>query len=203
MVPARSKFKTPDDGLDPAVLQQVVRREGPAMAVFFEYYYDRVYAHVAQLTRDRTIAEDLTQEIFIRLQKTIERLNPERDPTGWVFTVATNVVRDHWRSAGQRRRAAEVSTEAAGAHRLPHPDPDVAAVLEQDEELRAVWKALDEVSTEDREVILLRDFEELPTDEIALMLDLNPDAVRQRHSRAVARLAKAFKEARPGEGGGP
>jgi hypothetical protein len=81
--------------------------------------------------------------------------------------VATNVVRDHWRSAGQRRRGAEVSPEVGGAHLLPHPDPDVAAVLEHDEELRAVWAALDEVSTEDREIILLRDFEELPTAEIA------------------------------------
>ncbi len=201
MVPARSRFKTPDDGLEPGVLRQVVRRDGPAMAVFFEYYYDRVYAHVAQLTRDRTSAEDLTQEIFIRLQKTIERLDPDRDPTGWVFTVATNVVRDHWRSAGQRRRGAEVSPEAAGAHLLPHPDPDVAAVLEHDEELRAVWAALDVVSTEDREIILLRDFEELPTSEIAGMLELNPDAVRQRHSRAVARLSRAFMDARASEGG--
>jgi len=202
MVPARSSFKTPDDGLEPGVLQKAVRRDGPAMAVFFEYYYDRVYAHVAQLTRDRTSAEDLTQEIFIRLQKTIERLDPDRDPTGWVFTVATNVVRDHWRSAGQRRRQAEVSTETAGAHLLPHPDPDVAAVLEHDEELRAVWGALAEVSPEDREIILLRDFEELATADIAGMLELNPDAVRQRHSRAVARLSSAFLKARSGEGGG-
>jgi RNA polymerase sigma-70 factor (ECF subfamily) len=202
MVPARSTFKTPDDGLEPGVLQKVVRRDGPAMAVFFEYYYDRVYAHVAQLTRDRTSAEDLTQEIFIRLQKTIERLDPDRDPTGWVFTLATNVVRDHWRSAGQRRRQAEVSDETAGAHLLPHPDPDVAAVLEKDEELRAVWGALAEVSPEDREIILLRDFEELPTADIATMLELNNDAVRQRHSRAVARLSRAFLKARTGEGGG-
>ena len=86
---------------------------------------------------------------------------------------------------------------------LPHPDPDVAAVLEHDEELRAVWAALDEVSTEDREIILLRDFEELPTAEIARMLDLNPDAVRQRHSRAVARLARPSRMREPVEGGGP
>ena len=67
---------------------------------------------------------------------------------------------------------------------------------------RAVWGALAEVSPEDREIILLRDFEELPTADIAGMLELNKDAVRQRHSRAVARLSRAFLKARTGEGGG-
>ena len=192
MVPARSRFKPGETPLDAEILARVVKRDRRALAVFFEHFYDRVYSHVVNLLRDRTLADDLTQDIFIRLQRTIESLDPGRDPAGWVFTVATNVVRDYWRSGEHRRRGQEVDLQQGGAGNVTHPDPDVQTALEHDEELRAVWAALRELSLDDREVILLRDYEELPTAEIARMLDLKPDAVRQRHSRAVARLADIF-----------
>ncbi len=66
--------------------------------------------------------------------------------------------------------------------------------MERDEELRAVWQALHSLREADREIILLRDYEELPTSDIAAMLELTPDAIRQRHSRAVAKLGEVFRE---------
>ena len=161
-------------------------------AVFFEHYYERIYGHVANLLGDRTQAEDLTQDIFLRLQRTVTSLDPRRDPTPWVFTVATNAVRDHWRSADHRRSRRQVDAEHGGLMTLAHPDPDVQTAMEHDEDLRAVWAALQELSDDDREIILLRDYEELPTTAIAEMLNLKSDAVRQRHSRAVSRLAQRF-----------
>ena len=194
MVPARSRFKPDETPLDAAILARVVQRDRRALAVFFEHYYDRIFGHVANLLRDRTQAEDLTQDIFLRLQSTVASLDPGRDPTAWVFTVATNAVRDHWRSAEHRRRSRRVDEERGGLATLAHPDPDVQTALEHDEDLRAVWAALQDLSQDDREVILLRDYEELPTAAVAEMLELKPDAVRQRHSRAVSRLAQRFAE---------
>jgi RNA polymerase sigma-70 factor (ECF subfamily) len=167
--------------------------------MFFEHYYDRVYAHVVNLLRDPVLGQDLTQDVFMRLHKVIDRLDTDRDPSGWVFTVATNVVRDHWRSAEHKRKEAEKGTGDPTDLNLAHPDSDVQAAMEKDEDLRAVWAALHTLSLDDREIILLRDYEELPTAEIGQMLELNQDAVRQRHSRAVARLGKAFDKNRPEE----
>ena len=75
-----------------------------------------------------------------------------------------------------------------------HPDPDVQSVMEKDEELRAVWRALHSLRETDREIILLRDYEELTTTDIGVMLQLAPDAVRQRYSRAVVKLGEVFRE---------
>ena len=50
------------------------------------------------------LAEDLTHEVFLRLNRALDRLDPDRDPTGWVFTVATNCVRDHWRSRSHKSK---------------------------------------------------------------------------------------------------
>lgn len=192
MVPARSRFKDDAGALTPAILVRVARRDREALELFFDHYYDRVYAHVVNLLRDVTLGEDLTQDVFMRMHRVVDRLDPERDPTGWVFTVATNVVRDYWRSADHRRKGAEVQTGDPGDLQIAHPDRDVQAAMESDEELRAVWSALKTLSVEDREIILLKDYEELSTADISRMLDLQNDAVRQRHSRAVVRLGKAF-----------
>lgn len=178
--------------MTPAILVRVTRRDQGALELFFDHFYDRVYAHVVNLLRDPVLGQDLTQDVFMRLHKVIEKLDPDRDPTGWVFTVATNVVRDHWRSADHKRKEAETGTGDPEELNLAHPDSDVQAAMEKDEELRAVWSALHALSLDDREVILLKDYEELSTAEIGEMLNLKTDAVRQRHSRAVARLGKVY-----------
>lgn len=177
-----------------AVLERVVRCEPEAMDEFFNHYYDRVYAHVVNLLRDPIQGQDLTQEVFLRLHRVIDRLDPRRDPTGWVFTIATNVIRDYWRSREHKRGARELNVAEQAQLNAAHPDPDVQSVMEHDEELRAVWQALHALREADREIILLRDYEELPTGDIAAMLELNPDTVRQRHSRAVARLVERFRD---------
>jgi RNA polymerase sigma-70 factor, ECF subfamily len=193
LVPARSTFKDKAGELPRSILPRVIRREADALEMFFDHFYDRVFAHVVNLLRNTTLAEDLTQDVFVRLHKVIDQLDPQRDPAGWVFTVATNVVRDYWRSAENRRRETEQGVDDPGSLDVAHPDPDVASVMEKDEDLAAVWAALHTLSVEDREVILLKNYEELGTAEIAGMLELKDDAVRQRHSRAIGRLGKAFK----------
>lgn len=193
MVPARSSFKGGKDDLPSALLTRVIKREPEALEVFFDHFYDRIYAHVVNLLSDRTMAEDLTQEVFIRLHRVIDRLDPAREPAGWVFTVATNVVRDYWRSAEHKKRKSEQGDPHELA--LAHPDVDVHTAMEKDEDLTAVWMALHRLSVDDREIILLRDYEELSTADIARMLGIKADAVRQRHSRAVTRLGKAFQSA--------
>lgn len=193
MVPARSTFKDDSGALSSAILSRVIRREPEALELFFDHYYDRVFAHVVNLLRNTTLAEDLTQDVFLRLHGVIDRLDPARDPSGWVFTVATNVVRDYWRSAENRRRESELGVDDPVELDVAHPDQDVAAAMEKDQELTLVWSALHTLSMEDREIILLKDYEELTTADIGKMLEIKHDAVRQRHSRAVTRLGKAFR----------
>lgn len=161
------------------------------MNAFFETYVDRVYAYVLTMTRDATLAEDMVQETFLRLHRAIDRLDPRRDPTGWVITVAANTVRDHWRSRAHKARDRSVDFDDLWEE---PPDPaDPARDAERARTAEDVREALGKLSPADREVILLRDYEELETSEIAEALSLTPEAVRQRHSRAVRRLGEAYR----------
>jgi RNA polymerase sigma-70 factor (ECF subfamily) len=169
------------------------RRDREALEHFFDHFYDRIYGHVARLVQDAHLAEDLTHEILLRINRALDRLDPERDPTGWVFTVATNCVRDHWRS--RRHKEASRSTALTSDHLevLPDGDEDAAEQLARRQEQEALRQALAELSDNDREVILLRDYEQLDSATVAAIIGVKPDAVRQRHSRAVARLGQAYR----------
>ena len=179
---------------DESTLVQVCRRQTGALNKFFDHFYDRVYGYLSNLLRDRVLAEDLTQEPFLRIHRGVDRLDPHRDPTGWVFTVVTNTVRDHWRSKEHKASTQRTTLDEPEDLPLIDTSPTADKTLEQRDTAQAIKRALDLLSPADREVILLRNYEELDTTIIAGMLDLKPEAVRQRHSRALAKLSQAFKK---------
>jgi RNA polymerase sigma factor (sigma-70 family) len=178
---------------DRELLCGVRARDGAALEQFFDLFYDRIFGHVARLVGDVHQAEDVTHDVFLHLHRQAGRLDPDRDPTPWVFTVATNRVRDHWRSRAHREKRrhvvlADAQLESIASGRAgPQEDADRA------DEARIVQMALAELAPADREIILLREFEELDTAAIAVILGARTDAVRQRHSRAVARLGAIYR----------
>ena len=169
---------------------------------FFDFFYDRVYHYVAKLVRDDHLAEDLTHEVFLKLHRTLDRLDPDRDPASWVFTVATNTVRDHWRR--RSTRDARDAIEIDEAYQSPSTSDSAADEdLVREEDHSRVHLALGQLSESDREILVLRNWAELDVSQIAETLDLRPDAVRQRWSRAVRRLGDAYRAIEAGEAGAP
>ena len=178
---------------DRELLQRVRRRDPDALERFFDHYYDRIYSHVARLLQDAHLAEDLTHEVFLRLNRALDQLDPDRDPTGWVYTVATNCVRDHWRSRRHKETTRSTALTSDHLEVLPDQSEDAEQQLARRQEQHAVREALAELSDSDREVIQLRDYEQLDSTTVADIVGAKPDAVRQRHSRAVNRLGQAFR----------
>ena len=203
MTPSDANKRAAAAPLDRETIARVRRRDPQAMEKFFDLYYDRLFGHVARLVGNVHLAEDLTHDVFLRLNRVLDRLDPERDPTAWVFTVATNVVRDHWRSRGHKDTAR--GTELTGAHLevLADEADDAEAQLTRRQEQERVRQALTELSDDDREVILLRDFEDLDSGTVGDILGLKADAVRQRHKRAVGRLGQAFRKQLDQDGAAP
>jgi RNA polymerase sigma factor (sigma-70 family) len=88
-------------------------REPDALDAFFATYFDRIYRYVVHLLGDPVLGYDLTQDAFQRMHRAIHRLDPNRDPAPWIFTIVTNTVRDYWRSKQHRTRTQEVDLEHA------------------------------------------------------------------------------------------
>lgn len=175
-----------------AEVAALARGDRRARELFFDHYYDRVHAYVAHTVRDEHLAEDLTHEIFLKLDRNLDRLDPSRDPSAWVFTVSANAIRDHY-----RRRSTKVEREAIDVAEMVRPPQDESPAADETlvvaEDHRRVNRALELLSPGDRQLILLREWEGLDLSDIAAILDIRGDAVRQRWSRAVRRLGDAYR----------
>jgi RNA polymerase sigma-70 factor (ECF subfamily) len=146
------------------------------------------------------LVDDLAQTAFLRLHHALDRLDPGRDPAPWVFTIVVNTVRDHWRSRAHRD----------GSRTVPFDElwdrPDVPSQSSVEHELLRVEAeslleaAMARLAPADREILWLREYQERSVGETAEMLGIRPEAVRQRHSRAVRRLGALYRELHPRDG---
>ena len=119
-------------------------------------------------------ARDLTQDVFVRVSRSVIPAAPEAALRGWLFQIARNLVLDHHRS-GQRRPRAEPLTDTASR---PASQQTSAEVNE----------ALASLTDVDRDVFLMREVAGLGYDQIATACGLTPDAVRSRIHRTRLQL---------------
>jgi RNA polymerase sigma-70 factor (ECF subfamily) len=176
-------------------LEGVRRREPEALASFFEQYFDRVYGLVYRLLGDRHLAQDATQEVFLKLHRAAHTLDPGRDPGPWITTIAYNVCRDLWRSGAYRlsRQAVSIDDPAhgGGAFRSRADDPERELLTAERKE--AVQAAIGRLPESLRAVVVLREYEGFSYERIAEMMGTSPVAARKRYSRALAELGKLLE----------
>jgi len=176
-------------------LEKVRRREREALSELFEYGFDRIYALAVRLLGDRSMAEDAVQEVFLKVHRAANQLDPDRDPLRWMTTITYNVCRDHWRSFAGKMEKSSVSINGSPAMKesLSHEAPSPEEEALRSERERSVRRALMELPESLRTVVLLRDFEGWSHEEIAGMIGASAPAVRKRYSRALSRLGELLE----------
>lgn len=181
------------------------RRDREALERFYEVYFDRVYGYVRRMLGEDHLAEDVTQDVFMHIQRSIHTYDPVREPGPWVFTIATNKVRDFWRSRRRKDLELESSLDDDGPPRdLPSREPGPLPRLENEELEKELSRAIDSLPPGMRETLLLRYFEGLSFEEIGARIARNETAVRKRYSRALAELRSALERyVRPRPGTSP
>ncbi|HKJ92503.1 MAG TPA: sigma-70 family RNA polymerase sigma factor [Longimicrobiales bacterium] len=151
--------------------------------VLFQDLYPALYRYLHRLTGDADEAEDVAQESFVRL---LRQSLPEEEARPWLFTVATNLVRDR---ARKRQRHLRLSDSVPGPTREERPD--VSA--ERADRIQRVRAALAEVPERDRMLLMMRE-EGFKYDEIARIIGVAPGSVGTLLSRALRRFADVYRE---------
>ncbi len=154
-----------------------------------------VFNYVMRLVGDRALAEDLTQEVFIRVFQGLPKFSLRSKFTTWLFQVTKNRVLDELRASERRPRALVAIDDAP-------PLEVVDAPVEQVETIAALWVAVDELSTDLKMALLLRDVVGLSYNEIADSLDTTLATVKWRifKAREEVQLALAREGITSGSG---
>ncbi|MEO6711674.1 MAG: RNA polymerase sigma factor [Planctomycetota bacterium] len=188
------------DDLTADELTALAERRPEALERFFDVYFERVYGYVRRLVKDEHAAEDLSQDIFMHLHRALSTYDPRRALRPWVFTIATNKVRDYWSSRTFQDRSqmvGDVDEDGAPIARRERrseergPRETLAGI----ELGQAVADAVERLPEALRQTLLLRYYEELSFEEIARIVDRNEVAVRKRYSRALSELRLLLGEA--------
>ena len=162
-----------------------------AFRVLVEMFQDRVMrVMVSVLHCDRAFAEDLCQEVFLRVHKALPAFDGEGRVVAWLHTIAMNVAITEYRRRRTRkrdRRTLSIDAPIAGTDDLyltpPGRELDPGERASQREFLARVRACVHELPDEFRAAVVLRDLEGLSYEEIATVLDLAPGTVRSRIHR--------------------
>lgn len=143
--------------------------------VLYERYFRRVFAFVFSRVRDRADAEELTQEAFTAVFRSIASYSGRSTPLAWIYGIAKNTVNNHLR----RARAQHERVEVAGAEAT---STDWASTPHDDVEMRQILQRMDQrlgsVTRWQKEAFWLRHVEDLSIEEIASRMERSNDAIR-------------------------
>ncbi|MCP5023026.1 MAG: RNA polymerase sigma factor [bacterium] len=186
--------------LDMTIEQRTALRDHKpgALEAFFEAFFDPLYQYILRMVGRSHLAEDLTQDVFMQIHKSFDRYDPQRNLKPWVYTIATNRVRDFWRSRRNQQSGKEEELgDTLGRERLPDDRPGPAHVLDSKEMGGAVDAAIEALPETLRTTFVLRFHEGLSFVEIAKIVGRNEVAVRKRYSRALEELRTSLAHLDP------
>jgi RNA polymerase sigma-70 factor, ECF subfamily len=165
----------------------------PQSQIDFGIYLDGLYGYAVALSRNSTNAEDLVQETCLRALRSVGQLRPDSNVKGWLFTILRNI----WLNEVRRWRATPdmVELDADGSSVIEPMDPtrDPHAAYVSGLEREQVREAIQKLPLEFREIIILREYEELSYQEIAAVLNCPPGTVMSRLARARSRLRELLE----------
>jgi RNA polymerase sigma-70 factor (ECF subfamily) len=151
-------------------------------------YIDGLYCYAVTLTRNRARAEDLVQETFVRAIPAMGRLRTHSDVKSWLFTILKNIWLNELRKRRNGPQLVEIDLGNSVADSLLEPSRNSHDLYVSKMETAQVRAAIQKLSEEFREIILLREYEELSYHEIANILDCPVGTVMSRLGRARAKL---------------
>jgi len=189
----------PDPHGDAPLVERARAGDRDAFDALVLRYQDRVYNMAFRMLQNREDALDTSQEIFLTVFRALAGFEEKARFSTWLYRVTVNRCRDELRRRGtvKHTRPASLDAAAAAEPASGNPSPHQAAVGRETGEVIA--RAIDGLPEESREVLLLRDVEDLSYDDIAAVLSIPLGTVRSRLNRARTLLRERIRPILRGE----
>jgi RNA polymerase sigma-70 factor, ECF subfamily len=173
----------PDFAVEDRLLAQARSGNDQAIQQIYEVYFSPIYNFIRLRVEDRAVAEDLASEVFIRLVTACRGRNaPHHRLRGWLFKVARNLVHDHY------GKARKITTEALEEWMPDDDQPELEVQFIRSLDIQRARQALQQLSGEQQEVLLLRFGQSLSLQETADIMGKQIGAIKSLQFRAVTAL---------------
>jgi RNA polymerase sigma-70 factor (ECF subfamily) len=169
------------------LVQRAQHNDSQALTEIYEAYFDKIYRYIVMRIRNEMEAEDLTQQVFMKVLQSISSFKSQGVPfSSWVYRIAHNQVVDFLR---QQNRKSTVDIEG-----LPLPDTgdDPQHIMEQEYDIKTLKMAMQHLTEAQQEVLALRFTGEMPIAQCAQVMGKSEGAIKALQHSAVQALRKAL-----------
>lgn len=179
---------------DAKLVQRCLAGENSAWESLLKGHNRKIFNLCYRFTGRPSEAEDLTQEIFIKIFQTLRTFDAAQGTfTTWLTRVARNHLVDHYRRTRKDRITSSLDDEESSVHETPSPAAGPGAEVETRERRELLQRGLDKLSPDLREAVVLRDLNDMDYDEIAQVLGVPQGTVKSRINRGRLELARVLK----------
>ena len=186
---------TPHGTDDEALLRDAIAGHRHAREDLARRIRRPAYLLALQLVGNRDDALDITHDAVLAFFESLDRFHPSQPIRPWLFTIVRNKVRDLWRRRSRRPTDSLDGNSTLTDHlAAPGPDPEQSAASQ--ELRRQLWQAIRALTPPHREIVLLRDFHDLPYGDIAEVLQIPAGTVMSRLHAARKALRRLVYEGR-------
>lgn len=154
-------------------------------------YSKRIFNMAYQFTGTYEEAQDLTQEIFMKLYTSLTKYDFEKNFSAWLLTLAKNYLIDQYRKTKWEKKTRDDFNEQFLASDAS--DSPEAGILKE-ESKKTIWECLNQLSSEVRMTVILRDIQEKKYEEIAEIMSLPLGTIKSRVNRGKLQLARILKK---------
>jgi RNA polymerase sigma-70 factor (ECF subfamily) len=179
---------------DQEILDRCLTGEDSAWEALLRSYTRKIYNLCYRFTGRVEEAEDLTQEVFIKVFQTLKSYDAAQGSfSTWLHRVARNHLVDHYRRTRKDRVTSSLEDELPAAEEKLSPHIEPTSQVESRERRESLQLALDKLSPDLREAVILRDLHDLDYEEIALVLKVPQGTVKSRINRGRLELGRVLK----------
>ena len=181
----------PKDAAEAELIEKLHARDANAIASAYDRYGSVAYSLFVRVTRDQSVAEDLVQELFIRVWNKGRDFDPNKGTLGvWILSIARNIAIDHVRSAQSRFQNRLRPIEQTDPRAFSYKPKEPELVLDS---VKAVKQAFSELSPNQRRVLEMAYYEGFSQSEIAAKLEEPLGTVKSWMRSGMGRLRTAVK----------
>jgi RNA polymerase sigma factor (sigma-70 family) len=172
---------------DEQIMEAVKNGDLQQASILFDRYHKRIFNFLARMAFDREVAEDLTQNVFLRMLKYRHTYRHEMKFQSWIYQMARNAFADHYKQEKQRMPAKMQIDKI-------EDQPDLMEALDQEENEKRLIRALAQLPDDYRELLVLTRFQHLKYEEVAGFLNMTVANVKVKVHRAIGQLRENYFE---------